>query len=202
MKIFYRILFFTLVFLCFIFVSNVQANSISSINMDIYVDNNGNAYVTEVWNCNVTQGTESYHPYYNLGNSKISNLSVTEYVRTYITLSSWNTSASFDSKAYKCGINKISNGLELCWGISNYGNHSYTVKYTITNFVSELTDSQMIYWTLIPYDFSTPIGKAYIKIYSDFDYDFETPVWGYGNYVGTCYVYDGYIEMRFGWQIR
>ena len=49
----------------------VQANSIQSISMDIYVDTNGDAKVTETWNCNVNQGTEVYHPYYNLGNSKI-----------------------------------------------------------------------------------------------------------------------------------
>ena len=196
MKKIYKILFFTFIFLFLILITNVQANSISSINMDIFVDNSGTAHVTEVWDCNVTQGTESYHPYYNLGNSEITNLSVEENNRQYTTLSSWNTSASFDTKAYKCGINKISNGIELCWGISSYGKHTYTVKYEITNFVSELTDSQMIYWTLIPYDFSTAIGKAYIKISSDFDYDSSTPVWGYGNYGGTCYVYDGYIEME------
>ena len=46
----------------------VQANSIQSISMDIYVDTNGDAKVTETWNCNVNQGTEVYHPYYNLGN--------------------------------------------------------------------------------------------------------------------------------------
>ncbi|MBO4815807.1 MAG: DUF2207 domain-containing protein [Clostridia bacterium] len=199
MKKIYKVLFFTFVFLFFILIGTAQANSISSINMNIYVDKYGNANVTEVWNCNVSKGTESYHPYYNLGNSKITDLSVSENNRVYTTLSSWNTSASFDSKAYKCGINKISNGVEICWGISSYGKHTYTVNYTITNFVSELTDSQMIYWTLIPYDFSESIGKAYIKIYSDFDYSADTPVWGYGNYGGTCYVYDGYIEMRIRW---
>lgn len=196
MKKIYKILFFTFIFLCFIFVSNVHANSISSIDMNIYVDNDGNAHVTEVWDCNVTQGTESYHPYYNLGNSQITDLTVSEGSRVYTALSYWDTSASFANKAYKCGINKISKGVELCWGISSYGSHTYTVNYTITNFVSSLTDSQMIYWTLIPYDFSNPIGSVQITIYSDFDYDFETPVWGYGNYGGTCYVYDGHIEMR------
>ena len=196
MKKIYKILLFTFLFVLFLITNNVQANSISSITMDIHIDKFGNANVTEFWNCNVTQGTESYHPYFNLGNSEIIDLSVSDESRTYETLSNWNTSASFNNKAYKCGINKISNGVELCWGISSYGKHTYTVKYTITDFVSELTDSQMIYWTLIPYEFSNPIEKAYIKIYSDFDYDINTPVWGYGNYGGTCYVYDGYIEME------
>lgn len=174
----------------------VEANSISKISMDIFVDDNGDAHVTEVWNCNANQGTEVYHPYYNLGNSEIKNLSVTDGATEYITISPWNTSGTLSSKANKCGINKVSNGVELCWGISDYGSHTYTVKYTITKFVAELTDSQMIYWTLIPYDFSTSIGSVYIKIHTNFDIPDNIDVWGYGNYGGTAYVYDGYIEMQ------
>lgn len=174
----------------------VQANSIDEISMDIYVDSNGNAKVTETWNCKVNSGTEVYHPYYNLGNSKIQNLTVSENEIQYQTLSGWNTEGSLISKAYKCGINRISNGVELCWGMSQYGTHTYVVNYEITNFVSSLTDSQMIYWTLIPYEFSNSIGKAYIKIHTDFTIPDTTDVWGYGNYGGTAYVYNGYIEMQ------
>lgn len=175
---------------------NVEANSISKISMDIYIDNNGDANITEVWNCYNNQGTEAYHPYYNLGNSEIKNLTVSENGKTYTTLSSWKTSGSLLDKAYKCGINKISNGVELCWGISEYGSHTYTVKYTITNFIAQLTDSQMLYWTFIPYDFSVSIGSVYIKVYTDFKIPDSVGVWGYGNYGGTAYVYDGYIEMQ------
>lgn len=174
----------------------VEANSIRKISMDIYVDNNGNAEVTETWNCSTSQGTEVYHPYYNLGESQIINLKVSESGKEYQTLSSWRTSGTLNDKANKCGINKISNGVEICWGISSYGTHTYTVQYTITNFVAELTDSQMIYWTLIPYDFSNSIGDVYIKIHTDFNIPETTDVWGYGNYGGTAYVYNGYIEMQ------
>ena len=176
--------------------NTVDANSIDSISMDIFIDDYGNANVTEIWECYASQGTEVYHPYYNLGKSKITNLRVSENRNEYETLSSWKTSGNLSDKAYKCGINKISNGIELCWGISEYGRHIYTVKYDISNFVAELTDSQMIYWTLIPHNFSDSIGKAYIKIHSNFDIKDTVGVWGYGNYGGTAYVYDGYIEMQ------
>ena len=175
---------------------SVKANSINKISMDIYVNSNGDATISEIWDCNATKGTEIYHPYYNLGNSTIKNLSVSENNTTYQTLSSWSTSSSLENKAYKCGINKVSNGVELCWGISEYGSHTYTVKYNITDFVANLTDSQMIYWTLIPKDFSNPIGSVYIKIHSNFNIEDSVDVWGYGNYGGTAYVYDGYIEMQ------
>lgn len=191
------------IFLIFLFAillfsvgKTVEANTIQKISMDIYINENGDAQVTETWNCRTTQGTEIYHPYYNLGESIIKDLSVTDGNTKYTTLSSWNTSGTLSSKANKCGINKISNGVELCWGISSYGTHTYKVKYTITNFVSELTDSQMVYWTLIPYDFSTSIGQVYIKIHTNFNISSTTDVWGYGNYGGTAYVYNGYIEMQ------
>ena len=195
----YKYLKIALIIIFFVAVINikteVQANSINSINMDIFIDNYGNANVTEVWKCNVSQGTESYHPYYNLGNSTITNLTVSDTTRVYTTLASWNTSGSLSSKAYKCGINKISNGVEICWGLSNYGSNTYTVKYTITNFVSSLSDSQMVYWTLIPYDFSNSIGNVKIKIYSNQYFQDTIDVWGYGNYGGLCYVNNGAIYM-------
>ena len=192
-----KILFiFLFAFILFSIGNGVEANSIQSISMDIYVDNYGDAHVTEVWKCNVTRGTEVYHPYYNLGNSKIKDLTVSDGNTKYRTLSSWDTDGTLESKANKCGINRISKGVELCWGISEYGSHTYTAKYTITNFVSETTDAQMIYWTLIPYDFSTSIGNMYIKIHTGFRIQDTIDVWGYGNYGGTAYVYDGYIEMQ------
>lgn len=190
------ILIFLFAFIAFSIGKGVEANSIQSISMDIFVDNNGNAYVTETWKCKVTQGTEVYHPYYNLGNSEIKDLAVSDGNTKYTTLQKWNTSGTLESKANKCGINRINNGVELCWGISKYGSHTYTAKYTITNFVSETTDAQMIYWTLIPYEFSNSIGNAYIKIHTNFDIKDTIDVWGYGNYGGTAYVYDGYIEMQ------
>lgn len=62
---------------------SVQANSISKIDMDIYIDKNGDASVTETWTCSTNSGTEVYHPYYNLGNSKITNLRVSEGTKEY-----------------------------------------------------------------------------------------------------------------------
>lgn len=191
-----KILFIFILSIIFFSINKtVQANSISKISMDIYVNSNGDAEVTEKWECSANQGTEVYHPYYNLGNSKITDLTVSEGSKEYTTLSSWDTSDSLDSKAYKCGINKISNGVELCWGISKYGSHTYTVKYNISKFVSELTDSQMIYWTLIPYEFSNSIGDVKIKIYTDSYIKESIDVWGYGNYGGLAYVDNGAIYM-------
>ena len=33
----------------------------------------------------------------------------------------WDIGASFGEKSYKCGYNRIDGGVELCFGISEYG---------------------------------------------------------------------------------
>ncbi len=190
MKKVYAVIGIILILIC----SVVQANEMRSIDMNVFIDENGNANVTETWQYYSDSGTECYHSYKNLGNSKIKNLIVSDDVITYEILDGWDVNGSFDDKKYKCGINNTSDGIEICWGISEYGNKEYVVNYVITNFVSELNDSQMAYWELIPQ--GTAPQEASITIWSELDYEDTLPVWGYGNYGGFCYVADGKIEMK------
>ncbi len=194
MKSVFKVISFAL--LMFVFPLIVKANSISSIDMDIYLDDNGTAHVTETWRANLNQGTEGYKPYYNIGNAKITNFKVSENGQTYTYNDYWNTNASFSEKAYKNGINYLYNGLELCWGISGYGNHTYVLTYDIEGFVASLNDADMVYWTLIPFELSSKPGNVHIKIYADDYFSQDLDVWGFGNSGGTAYVYDGYIEMN------
>lgn len=79
-----RVVMLIILFLAILGITkSVQANSISKISMDVYIDKNGDASVTETWTCSTNSGTEVYHPYYNLGNSKITNLRVSEGSREY-----------------------------------------------------------------------------------------------------------------------
>ena len=173
-------------------------NNINKISMDIYLDNEGNAHITEVWDAKLSQGTEGYHPYYNLGNSKIVDFSVKDDRGvTYTVEEDWDVNASFDSKKEKNGLYKNGNEVDLCWGISEYGKRTYTLSYTFTNFIYNTTDgTQILFWQLIPYDMNPKPDNVYIKIHADKRFEDTLDVWGYGNYGGTAYVYDGYIEMQ------
>lgn len=175
---------------------SVQANSIKSINMDIFINKDGTANITETWDCKITKGSECCHPYYNLGNSTLKNLTVTDNGKKYATISNWDLVDDLSTKSEKCCINNISNGEEICWGVTSYGSHEYVLKYDIENFVSEINDAQIIYWTFIPYEFSHIIGNVEIKIYSDFSIGNTIDVWGYGKYGGLTYVDDGSIYMK------
>jgi len=177
-------------------ISIVKANTISSIDMDVYVDIEGTATVTETWIANVSQGTEGWHPYFNIGNSQITLLEASMDNKEYTILDDWNENSSLEGKSYKAGLYyPESNEVDICFGITNYGTHTYKIKYTISNFVSTTEDSDIIYWTLFPYGFSAEPQNVTIKIYSDEKFSDTLDVWGYGKYGAPCYVYDGRIEM-------
>ena len=173
----------------------VLANSYDLIDMDIYIDSNGDAHIKENITYDSSKNTEIYHSYNRLGNSKITDFKVTDSTgRDYTYLSKWDVDGSFSDKAYKYGINYISDGLELCLGISHYGTYTYYLSYTITDFIKNLTDSQLLYWNLIP----TSSEKRYeydIKIYADQEFLDILDVWGFGDYGGYAYVSDGYITL-------
>lgn len=193
-----QILFSLVIFFSFFFCINcVNANTISKIDMDVYIDKNGNASVTEVWKANLTSGTEGYRPYFTNDNATISDFSVSDDSgKNYESISSWNIKASFENKAYKCGINKVNDGVELCWGISNYGNRTYTLKYNINNFVNQYTDKQGIYINFLKLD--NDVGNVRINIHSDTKFfEDNAKIWAFGNN-GTIHFVDGNIVLESG----
>src|SRR5574344_2867167 len=113
----------TVVFVFFVSTIGVSANELNSVNMDIYIDSNGIAHVTEVWDATYSEKTEGYKPYGNLGNSKFSDFSVSMDGRLFEFEDNWDINGSFNDKAYKNGFNYNDGGIELCFGISEYGTH-------------------------------------------------------------------------------
>lgn len=174
----------------------VNANSISNINMDIYVAKDGSATITERWTAEVNSGTEGYHPYFNLGDARISLLSASMDGKEYTIDFNWDINKSLKEKQMKAGIYYTGDEVDICFGLTNYGSHLYEIKYKIDGFVATTTDADMIYWTLMPQNFSAAPSRVHIKIYSDERYSDTLDVWGYGQYGAYAYVYDGYIEME------
>ncbi len=85
-----------LILVLYYLVPSIAANSIKNIDIDIYVDSIGTAHVTEIWDTYLNEGTEGYKPYYNLGNSEISNFKVKLDNIEYTFNDNYNINASFD----------------------------------------------------------------------------------------------------------
>ncbi len=176
LKIF-SILIFMLIFML---KANAASNEINKIDMNIILLENGDAKIKEIWSVYANSGTELYKPYYNLGNSQIKDFAVYENNQKFTFQSNWNINGSRAEKAQKNGINFVSDGLELCFGFGNYGNHIFTLEYTITNFVKGYNDADLIYFTLFPHNFNPSPKLLNVKVTSEKGIPSETLVWGYG----------------------
>ena len=183
--------------LMFLFIGGVKANTINKIDMDIYIDQNGDALVKETWNYTSDRNTEIYHSYANMGDSTITQLKVSDSTGAeYEFNSEWDVTGSFERKQFSYGYNYVNNGVEICWGISHYGTYTYYVSYKINGFIYNVADAQIAYWTLLP-PTSENLQEYYIKIYADERFSDNLDVWGYGKKGAYAYVYDGYIELSY-----
>lgn len=180
-----------LIFFIFSLSTSSQANSIDSIDITVEIDSAGTAHITEVWKADLDEGTEGYKPYGNLGDCEIRNFTVSDDSGTTYSNISWNPNASFDNKKYKCGLREVNDVIELCWGISKYGDRTYYLNYEITNFINQYKDCQGINFQLMPIDMDQRVGSASIKI--NFPYSVQDEISEYHSFG-----FDGTINLTNG----
>lgn len=142
-----------------------QEDAIPSINLDVILQSDGSAVITEIWDVRgVSGGTEYYKALNNMDGMSVHSLAVWDESGTqYKTLGDWDTKLSREEKSGTCGILKTSNGYELCWGIGSYGNHQYTIQYTVEGLVKDYGDFAGFYHQFIS-ELSSAPESAYIKI--------------------------------------
>nr|WP_288824392.1 DUF2207 domain-containing protein [uncultured Clostridium sp.] len=188
------LIFFALLAVLFILesvVSFAAEDAIPSINIDVMLQNDGSAVITEIWDVRgVSSGTEYYKALYNMDGMSVHSFLVSdESGKQYKTLDNWDTKRTREEKSGTCGILKTSRGYELCWGIGNYGNHQYTIQYTIEGLVKDYGDYAGFYHQFIS-ELSSAPGSAYIKIRMPDTQLTEdnARIWGYG--------FKGEVEMN------
>lgn len=117
-------------------------DAIPEMNINVLLREDGSAEITEIWDIqNVYEGTEYYKALNNLEDMTIHSFSVSDDTgKTYTVMEQWDTELTLEEKAHTCGILKTSKGYELCWGIGSYGNHVYTISYTIDGLVKQHGD--------------------------------------------------------------
>ena len=166
-------------------------NKVHDVDITVTLATDGSAQIREVWDMTLSRGTEVYLGRENLGDIKILDLTVSDETgETYKTDRYWDTERSFEKKKGHCGLNSISNGYEICWGIGEYGHRTYTVDYTLTNLVKSLDDYDMIHYQFYtPNDFSAEHVKVTLQK-PGFEMDTLTRIWAFG--------YDGYIWRENG----
>lgn len=180
-----------------VWVFAAQAGTIRSININLSLDREGSAHVTEIWDINADEGTEWYLVKSNLRNMSIRDFSVSENGVMFTNEGEWNVRRSIRQKAGKCGIVRGKDGVELCWGLGSMGEHIFTVRYTITGAVQTLRDYDMLHMQLVSPGLSSKPEKVSVRISAEgvpLSTD-NCSIWGFG-FNGTSSLEDGSAVYR------
>lgn len=166
---------------------------INDIDVKVRLYSDGSAVVSETWDMSAHEGTEVYVPRQNLGDIAISRFSVMDETGAqYEYEDRWDTGWSMARKAGRCGINRIQDGVELCWGIGSYGAHQYHIQYLMSNVVKSLDDYDMMHLQLVNDEMAAPPAHVKVTVESvtgQIDTSWVR-MWGFG-YAGTTSFEDG-----------
>lgn len=172
---------------------NVYAeNNVSNIDVLINVRDDGSAHVVQKWKGSFYEGTENYIVI-NDENIAISNFSVSDENSVYQTVDEWDIDKSFAEKAFKCGYHRSGDSMELCFGITKYGEREYTIEYVIDGFIKSYSDFDGTNFMLINPEMSTfPTSGTFEVVFENGTYLSEqnAGIWAFG--------YEGMVEFKNG----
>lgn len=172
---------------------------IRDIDVKACLHEDGSALVTEKWDVTVASGTEWYLVRSGLGAADITDLNVFDENGQFTNIGKWNIDASIQQKTGKCGLNPISSGYEICWGVGSYGPHQYTVIYRITDAVDILNDADCFHFQMVSPGLTARPEHVKVSI-SVRNTQLDTAAvkfWGFG-YTGATYIEDGEVCFESG----
>ena len=168
-----------LVQLC-LFAGIGSATEIRDIKTEVWLHKSGNAVVYQRWDVTITGGTEWYIPIENLGQRWIRDFKVFENDRQYENDGrNWNSDRTLEQKRDRCGIIDKRNGVELCWGQGDPGDHVYDILYVIENLVQATSDGEndAFNWQFLNDEWSAGPQHVSMIIHNEVD---STWVWKAG----------------------
>ena len=167
---------------------------LKDLNIQVVLSRNGDARITETRQMTIdSEGTECYIVIGNLNGSDISDLTVSDETgRAFTNTGAWDIDRSRDWKEGKCGIVSKHNGYELCWGLGESGERTYTTSYTVTNLVKGYDDADGFNYMFVAQGVSPLPDHVKLTIESEDTLRFtaeNTGVWGF-RYQGEVGFYD------------
>ncbi|WP_414839217.1 DUF2207 domain-containing protein [Carnobacterium sp. TMP28] len=151
-------------------------NKLSDITIEVELQKDGSAKVTEYRTMIMDEGTELYIVLDDLQDSALLDFSVAGFKES----KTWDSDASLAEKTNRYGTVETGTGLELIWGIGEYGKNDYVVSYTLSNLVRELEDGQALLWNFDTFS-DIPAENLTVKL-TGFDPFTKESVrlWGFG----------------------
>ena len=165
-------------------VLHARGQRVRDVDINMTVIRNGNIVVHERWDVDTGDGiTEWYLVRGNLGDIEINRFSVFDGDNDKLEdIGEWDVNRTREEKSGKYGIVHKPDGVELCWGVGEYGDHVYHAIYVMTRAVKSLQDYDMLHLQVVSPGLSAPPEHVRVRVHIDgaqIDTT-NTRIWGFG----------------------
>ena len=147
--------------------SLATSNQIDSIHLDVEILDDGTGIVSQTWHTNIREGTELFIPMEHLDHMELVDFTVSDKNGSYTYVENWDSIRSFEDKKNKYGILDTPNGIELVFGVSEYGDNTYDLKYSFNNMVQAFSDKDGFNVRLINDQMNPSPNRISFRIYKD-----------------------------------
>ncbi|NLO20817.1 MAG: DUF2207 domain-containing protein [Syntrophomonadaceae bacterium] len=174
------------------------ANQVDTMDIQAVIYQDGSMSITQNWSGRFEEGTEVYIPMNSPDYLTISELTVSDQNGSYKTVPDWNIDWSFEEKARKCGVHTTNSGYEICFGISRYGQNSYTIAYQLDNVIGGYSDRDGVNFRFVNDQMNTTPTDVTVQIRLADGLpitDEIADVWGFG-FAGQVGFENGSIVAR------
>ena len=186
-------IYFFLIFVFFVIISHpsyAMDQSLSGLDFDVKINEDGSVSVSEIWNANLHDTNTLYKTFTkNLKSKKIGNVSVSELfeVQGITVMKNFTNSGTYnyhEQKNYFHAANNKKGDFEIAWGVSanGYQHRTFKIDYTIYDCVNVYNDCAEFYWQLIgnKWDIETHDIYGTVTLPSEIANDEDFKVWGHG----------------------
>lgn len=170
-------------------------NRVTEMEIEVALREDGSAYVTQTWSADTDEGTEFYLGLRDNGDLTVTDFSVLDLNGSFTFVEDWDVDASFEEKANQCGIVETDEGVELCWGITQYGTNRYAIQYVLHDLVGSYSDADGFNHRFVDEMnfFPTDVVLTILKQDGSPLTDGECDIWAFG-YDGQIVFEDGKIR--------
>ena len=181
---------------------SVSAQAIRSLDVEVYINDEGDAFVQQFWDVTVVRGTEWYIPIGNLlPGMSVRGLKVYENGEQFIDEGrTWDSDRSLAQKAGRSGIiDKGKDGVELCWGQGAMGDHKWKVTYIVLGLVQALEDYDAFNYMFVNPGMIAGPEKVSVTFYRLSEKPFNTDYarfWFFGTEGNSEVMEDGSIRFE------
>ena len=177
-----------------------REQKVRDVDINITLIKNGNIVVHEAWDVDTGDKiTEWYLVRENLGDIEIDRFSVYDGDNDKLQdIGEWDVHRTREEKAGKYGIVHKPDGVELCWGVGEYGDHVYHAIYVMTRAVKSLQDYDMLHLQVVSPGLAAPPEHVRVKVNRD-EIQLDTTntrIWGFGFEGRSAFKEDGTIVFE------